>query len=201
MVRLIAIMNGKTDLNDRSDDPISVNKPKLNIDPGISAMKTILEAFSRGANIAAEHLVDEAEEDGPLREAMVMQPTDTGVVIGNWAIITKTESGRTLYDVMHVNESVPIATDLTIYEAARGLARALHDRISITSKPVRDLLKLEEEFANAAHDAIHARYALRKQKLTESKRALIEDKYGAAVRRAQNARSRLNALVTRSPFQ
>ena len=197
MARLIAIMNGGGPV----DRATSVAAGESVTDPNVAAMKAILERFSRGSEQAAERLVAESADDGSLREAMALQQTEHGAALGMWQINAKVESGRKLYDVIRLDETAPIASDLTIYEAARGLARALHEGLSITSKPVRNLLRFEEVFANAAHDAIHARYALRNHALSDRKRALLEDKYGAAVRRAQDARWRLNYLLSRHPFE
>jgi len=200
MARLIAIMNGQ------APEPIAGQREKTvqsGIDPNVSVMKDILSKFTAGVERVTSNLVNESIDDGALREAMALERTNEGAVIGMWRIIAKTDSGRKLYDVVRLDENIPIAADLTIYEAARGLAHALNDGVPITSREMRDLLKIEEEYANAVHDAIHAKGLLRKEKskLTESRRAILDDKYGQALRRAQNARFRLNHLVERFPFQ
>ena len=201
MARLIAIMNGQ------APKPVAgrISTPQSNsgIDPNVAAMKDILTRFTSGVEQITTNLVNESVEDGPLREAMAIEQTDDGAVIGMWRIVAKTDSGRKLYDVIRLDENAPIAADLTIYEAARGVAHALNDGVPFTSREMRELLKIEEEYANAVHDAIHAKGLLRekKNKLTESRRSILDDKYGQAIRRAQNARTRLNHLVERFPFQ
>jgi len=193
MHRLLAIMNGDTD----SDSPRKFDSSN-SVDSDVQAMKTILERFSRSADtLISEIDSDNPVQDRPLREAMLMEPTDDGVVVGLWEIKTKTDSGRKLYDVVKVDENTPIASDLTIYEAARGLVQALNDGLPINSVFVRDLLQNEADHANAVHDAIHAKYALKNHRLTESKRELLEDKYSAAFRRASHARHRVLEIFKR----
>ena len=202
MANLIAIMNGSSTSAASKPDGLKAKASK-GVDD-IAAMKTILErfnqagtvnSFSTGVDHATVALVEDSTRDRTLRNAMQTQQTEDGVMVGMWEIRGKTGSGRKLYDVVKAGETSPIAVDLTLYEAALGLAYAMDDGLPITSKPVRALLIAEEEFANAVHDAIHAKMTLKRQTLNESRRAMVEDKYGAAVRRADGARGRVRALV------
>jgi len=190
MASIMEIINGKIPNNS------SVTK---DTESNTAAMKDILQKFSFGTNLVADNLINESKMDFPLREAIQTERTDDGVIIGSWKITVKKESGRSLYDVTHIDNTT-IASDLTIYEAAKGLATALNNNIPITSPSIRELLKLEEAHANAVHDAIHAKYSLKKQKLTESRRYTIEDKYSAALRRAASARRDLLKLVENMPL-
>jgi hypothetical protein len=213
MARLIAIMNGQTP-EIIADNMGGMAKINAGADDNVAAMKSILEKFygssipattdnniEKTANRAASQVLSEVSKDRFLREALVMQETDGGLLIGIYEITAKTDSGRKLYDVSKLGEASPIAIDLTIYEAARGLAGALNDGVPITSQFVRDLLRFEGEYANAVHDAIHAKATLKKQAktrtLTEARQAIIEDKYSSAVRRASQARSAVLTLVER----
>ena len=182
MAKLIGIMNNPTN--------------GTAIDPGVSAMKTILANFYK----ATDHLVVDSNRDHVLREAIQTEAISNGMIVGQWQIKSKTDSGRKLYDVVSLDEDTNIASDLTIFEAARGLASALSNGQPITSPFIRNVLKYEEEYAGAVHDAIHARNALKKLKLTESRRDIIEDKYSSAVRRAKMARSHIIELVENHSF-
>lgn len=204
MARLIAIINAQQD--SAAADPAPTGQPLREAAPAgstvpgdgnVAAMKTILERFYRGAESAADHLAADTPNDRVLREAMMTAPTDDGLTMGLWQIRAKTDSGRKLYDVVRIDQSAPIAQDLTLYEAARGLASALNDGLPITARRIRDLLNVEEDYANAVHNAIHAKVALGRPRLNAQRRAILEDKYGAAVRRGHAARSRIFAMVGR----
>jgi hypothetical protein len=197
MAKMLAIINGNI-----PEETVKASKTSSSSSDGgnVAAMKAILEKFSNNAEKVADSLQDQSHMDRPLRDAMAIEPSSFGVTVGIWQIQAKAESGRKLYDVIRLGETIAIAADLTIYEAAYGLARALNDGLPITSKPIRDLLRVEEEYANSVHDAIHSKYALKKKVLTEQRQAILEDKYGAAVRRAADARDRLRNLVENYPY-
>lgn len=207
MLKILAVINGESpaahNIGMNSQNSAKIAQPEMdNSEKNVSAMKEILEKFTSVAGRASDQLVNETSMDRPLREAMTTEETDDGVIIGSYKITAKNvSSSRKLYDVTHLNEINAIATDLTLYEAARGLVLALNDGLPITSPEIRNILMIESEYANALHDAIHAKHALRKGNLTESKKILLEDKYSSAVRRAKGANSRLVQMVERYPFQ
>lgn len=188
MERLIALMNGRVT---EAAPAAPGGAPDGPADGNLAAMQTILERFRS----TAEAVVAEAPRDRSLREAVATEATEHGARIGEWEIRPKAESGRKLYDVGRPGEAA-IATDLTIYEAALGLARALHAGQPITSGTVRALLLAEADYAHALHDAIHAKSTLRRATLAEGRRAVVEDRYGAAVRRARDSRERIRRLAT-----
>ena len=202
MARMIAIMNGKPIVNEGSKT--SVASVSAHPDPAIEAMKSILVAF-KGASAeksmgrVAETLVEDSESDRSLREAMITESVDDGARIGSWVIRMKKDGARKFYDVTGVNETTPIAADLTLYEAAYGIARALSENLPITSRMVRDILRAEEEYSAALVDAIHHKHSLSKR-LDECRRPILEDRYEAAKARALVARHKIKELVRPLPF-
>jgi hypothetical protein len=96
-----------------------------------SAMANILRRF----NAVTETLTETAETRPALREALVTQPTKTGVIIGEWQI-EKTDRS---YSVVNTTTDHPIAHGLGLYEAALALSKALNAGKSITSTTVKEI--------------------------------------------------------------
>src|ERR1035437_1591170 len=84
--------------------------------------------------------------------------------IGNWEIIVNENGKRKSYDVIHVETSEIIASQLMLYEAACGLARALNEGNFINSTDVLGLLYAEQEYANSVSDMILYKHHLTKNK-------------------------------------
>jgi hypothetical protein len=202
MNRILEAMNNAVDFGAASDeefvdsDDLYGDEPTgpayvANVSPGaIDEMKKILEAF-HGAQASTP------VEDPEVREALATKPVEDGVQIGSWKI-TKKQLGETArYDVVHSGTGSAIAQDLYLYDAALGLVRALNEGVSITSTRVRNLLKLEEDFARNVDDAVT--YKARARKLREAadeKRAAVaEDRSDEAERQAEAARDRILRLA------
>lgn len=208
MASLMAIMNGQPAprrqqqnfVNNGNPDGTVIN-PKPDDGANVDAMKRVLENFygvNKGMEKVAMTLIDESQFDSNLRSALVTEETDDGSRIGEWEIYLKEDGKRKFYDVVNDQTGVTIAADLTLYEAAFGIARSLADGLPITSRIVRDILTAEGDYAQALNDAIHHRHSLSKQ-LTESRRAILEDRYDMAKQKARIARSRVEELV-KPPF-
>lgn len=201
MNRIIQAMNNGIDLGDAADDDF-VDGDDLYEDaappaymPSVSAgsvdeMKKILEAFN-GA------VVDGSVVNDPeVREALEIEPTPRGARIGSWEI-EKHEGATARYDVVGSETGIAIARDLYLYDAARGLVRALNEGVSITDARVRDLLKLEEDFARNRDDAVSYRTRARKlrESADEQRAAVAEDRGDEAERQAEAARDRILHLA------
>lgn len=161
-------------------------------DPGIAEMKAILERF----HTAADHVVTEASHDRELREALITESTGTGARIGSWEIrVHHSGNGaHKLYDVVNVLSNEPLASDLMLYEAARGLVRILNEGGRINSSDAIELLRAEQEYDTMVHDMILYKHRL--TKTPDSPRvAVFEARYGDAKRRALQARDRVCRLA------
>lgn len=191
MANFVSIING----NKTNTATITPNETLDNI----SSMKRILEQFNGSTDRIVEKLIKDEPNDRPLREAMTTVQTETGVLIGYWEIRTKKISNRHLYDVIKIGEIAPIAVDLTLYEAAYGLAYSLNEGHPITHPSIRNILHLEEEYASAIHDAIHAKHLLKKP-LKETRKEVIEDKYHAAIRRGKSVKLQISKLMNQYPL-
>jgi hypothetical protein len=179
---------------------------------GVDAMKNILQSFygasgssspkveaaRRNMERVSQRLVDESKYDSTLRSAMITEATDDGSRIGEWNIYLKQEGKRKRYDVINENTGVTIAEDLTLYEAAFGIARSLADGQPITCKIIRAILLAEGEYSQALSDAINFKHTLSKP-LNENRKALLEDRYEIAREKAQFAKTRVQDLV-KPPF-
>jgi len=202
MARLINLMNSNVQFEDEPVSNINEGLTRTvsqdHVDPNVSEMKRILEAFNNIQNSPTKRLTDRAFVNKELREALITQETDNGVRIGNWDIVVK-ESARKLktYDVVSVQTGIAIAIDLTIYEAAHGITQALNEGKGINSRQVKDILQAEGEYAHHRQDA-----AIFKQKLAviehdnnEQRVAIMEDRFSESLRRAQSARQKVMKLT------
>jgi hypothetical protein len=208
MANLMAIMNGTPAPRRQQQDSVNgqpieggIINPKPDDGANVDAMKRVLENFygvNKGMEKVAMTLIDESQFDGDLRTALVTEETDDGSRIGEWEIYLKEEGKRKFYDVVNDHTGVTIAADLTLYEAAFGIARSLADGLPITSRVVRDILIAEGDYAQALNDAIIHKHTLSK-KLPETRRMVLEDRYDVAKQKARTARQRVEDLV-KPPF-
>ena len=131
---------------------------------------------------------------------MMTEETTDGVRIGDFEIFAKKDGARKLFDVLPVGGEV-FAADLTLYEAAYGIARALSDGELITGTLIRSILRLEGDYAAALNEAIHYRHSLKNpKKLLETRREVLEDRYSLAKQRAARARDSLAKVIGPLPF-
>lgn len=207
MARLMAILEGRAPPASpaavpvvRNGRPVAPRAPEVYAPPtpgtadaaSVDAMRNLLERFHAATDGAARTAVIEGKRDPLLREAMMMEETSAGLRIGEWDVVVRENGGRKLFDV--VKDGDRIAADLTLYEAALGIVRALNAGKFINGTEVRSILMDEQDYAQSLHDAI-----LFKKRLTESrdssKRDIHEARYGEARRRAIQARERIKARV------
>lgn len=199
MARLKAILEGKPSTfepgpalpGDRHAAAVADTVPA---DPGVAAMKSILEAFKGAAEDTAATLAHDAVNSREIRRAIATEATDHGAVIGLWEIRVTEEGSRKFYSVGRLGETETIASDLTLYEAAHGLACHLSEGGQINAREVMDLLSAEQHYAQALTDAIHFKRMMARQ--PDSPRfPIFEDRYGEAQRRAVQARNRVFSLA------
>lgn len=201
MARLVRMMNEGVSFDepeqfvDSTPNPIKESSVRLSdMDPSVAAMKNILEMFQ---NSGTEPLVERAERDVELREALITEQTETGTRIGSWEISSNEDArGLKTFDIRSVHTGEPIATELTLYDAARGICRALNEGEVINSPRVRDILTAEFEYARARQNAAEFREkAMIYERRGDSRRPLMEDRFDEALARAKSARGRVVKLA------
>lgn len=179
-----------SDLVLTEDERVSAPAPKG--DPAIDAMKTILEAFHSATDIR-----ETARTDTTLAEALVTERTETGARIGAWEIVVNESSDPVSYDVVSATTGTPIASGLFVYEAAYGLVKRLNEGVMINDGRIRDLLKLEEDYARNRTNA--KQFKEQKQRLEKKgdsfRAAVAEDRFDDAQRRAMDAHERILILA------
>ena len=197
MQSILDAMNGKSGALRNNDMGINPNAPAtalIDESANVDAMKRVLQNFYG----VTENLIDSSKTDSTLRTAMKTVETNTGSKIGEWEIYVREENKRKFYDVVSESNGVTIASDLTLYEAAYGIAKSLADGQPITCRIVREILQAEGDYAFHLTDAIHHKHNLSK-KLVESRRAILEDRFDVAKQKARLARQRVMDLV-KPPF-
>lgn len=165
-------------------------------DPNIDAMRNILERFQSASTTVIEHLVEKAEKNPQLSEALTTSANEHGAQIGNWEIRVNEVGKDRRYDVVNIVTEEPIATNLYLYEAAYGLAKELNRGITVNDRRIKNLLRLEEDFVRFRNDAISMKRR-RTRLISEGDRmaaAVAEDRYDEAKRRAVYARQQLQEM-------
>jgi hypothetical protein len=196
MANIMSILNGKT-----ASDPVhaaldeqaapSAPTPLGTPTGDKEAMKEVLmrlQGISTSTTFASQN-------DRQLAEALQTERTPRGARVGKWEIVVNEGTPKT-YDVVDQQDTV-IAQGLFLYEAALGLVKRLNEGAPINSQPVRDLLKLEEDYARNRSDAVG--YKERSRKLREKgedKRAAVnEDRFDEAQRQALTAHEEILRLA------
>jgi len=203
MARLINLMNNNVKFEDEPvsniNESLSRTSSHDHIDPNVSEMKRILEAFNNiQPDSPTNRLAERAIIDRELREALVTEETDDGVRIGSWNIIVnESDRGLKTYDVVSAKTGEKIAIDLTIYEAAHGITKALNEGLGINCRRVRDILQAEGEYSHHRQDAaiFKQKLALNEKSSNTQRIAIMEDRFSESLRRAKFAREKIIKLA------
>lgn len=153
----------------------------------VAAMRNILNVFKD----ATEHVREDSLSNPALMEALSTKKTERGVSIAEWEIQIFEKKGHgKYYDV--VCESMTIASDLRLYEAALLLTQELNRGSSITSETVRHILALEAHYARNLDDAI--RYMHIMKKTSGAKREIAQTRLTEAKAKAIAAKEQINEI-------
>jgi hypothetical protein len=207
MKRLIELMNKGVDFeetsapftNDMSTPdtiPVVESYSALSLDPAVADMKRLLEALNGAqAQDPVRRQTDRSTRDRELREALVTETTHRGTRIGSWEIIVnESAQGLKTFDISNIKTGEAIASELTLYDAAHGIARLLNEGVTINSREIREILNTEANYARSRASA--ALYKTRmKETTSESRRAIMEDRYMDALEKAKLARITLTKIV------
>ena len=201
MMRLIQAMNEGVSLDDMPPPPVQTFPQQVermtgqHIDPAVNAMQNILDMFKTGDPAAA--MAERSLTDRQLAEAMVTETTDNGVRVGSWEIGITEANGLKFYSVSNIHTGEPIASDLTLYDAAKGIASALNEGMTINTPTIRKLLNAEGAYSRARQNAAEFRQSMQiaENRGDRQKRAIAEDRFNEALARAKEARATLTRLV------
>ena len=199
MQRLIMAMNEGVYLEDqpKAVEPTFESKVReTHVDPSSNDMQNILNLF-KGADEPVSRMNERSVSDKQLREAMVTETTANGVRVGSWEIRIRDIGGLKSYTVSNIHTNEPIASDLTLYDAAKGIASALNEGLTINTPTVRKLLNAEGSYSRARQSAAEFRQSmtLAEGRGDRTKKAIAEDRFNEALARAKEARTLLSKLV------
>lgn len=205
MARLIAMMNQNVQFDEYAPAPeaIPVTRmiesalPLSDIDPAVAAMKNILEAF-HGTQSPDRRLSERSDRDRELREALVTEVTPRGTRVGSWEIVgNENYQGLKDYDVVNIHTGEPIATALTVYDAALGITRHLNEGLTINSREIREILNTEASYDSNRQDAAIFRSRLEASQHTGnvSRATVMEARYVESLEKAKTARVKLSKLA------
>jgi hypothetical protein len=143
-------------------------------------------------------MVERAKGDRELREAMMTSVNDDGVRIGKYQIVVnENDAGLKSFDITNAKTAEAIATDLTLYEAARGIVRHLNEGLMINSREIREILNTEAIYGRSRQNAAEARERQRvyERRNDPSKANLMEARYSDSLAKAKAAKARLIDLT------
>lgn len=202
MKSLIMAMNEGVSLDDLPPPPVATLPQQVetykgtHVDPAVNAMQHILDMFKTDGNPAAA-MAERSLTDRKLAEAMVTETTENGVRVGSWEIKISEANGLKFYSVSNIHTGEPIASELTLYDAAKGIASALNEGMTINTPTVRKLLNAEGAYSRARQSAAEFRQTMQiaESRGDRQKRAIAEDRFNEALARAKEARATLSRLV------
>jgi len=213
--RLAAILEGKrpepteltyiSDTGTSSPDGVLLSKGPTRADN--EAMAKILNKFSKttgitkfstvndGATNVVSNLIETAQVDRELREALITQKEDNAVKIGAWKIkkhLRENVIGKdeTIYRVSNVNTNQTIKASFLVLESARIVVKLLNQGAEVSHRTIKEVAELELKYRKQRQKALEERRSWhRAKKLNdEFKQDLYEAKFDAA---------KSNALLTR----
>lgn len=194
MKKLIMAMNGEAPLTEiKAPDSASIAETSIAENASPSDFNKVLEAFSNTDVIAA----GSSSTNKEIREAMVTSKTDNGVRVGSWEITIQENNGLKSYTVLNIHTGEPIASDLTLYDAAKGIASSLNEGMTINTPHIRRILNAEGAYSRARQSAANYRQTMivSESRGNIKKKAIAEDRYNEALRKAKEARLILSDLV------
>ena len=202
MMSLIRAMNEGVSLDDLPPPPAPTLPQQVetykgsHVDPAVNAMQHILDMFKTDGDPAAS-MAERALTDRVLAEAMVTDTTENGVRVGSWEIGITETNGLKSYSVSNIHTGEPIASDLTLYDAAKGIASALNEGQTINTPTIRRLLNAEGAYSRARQNAAEFRQSMTiaESRGDKRKHAVAEDRFQEALARAKEARATISKLV------
>lgn len=181
MSRLMDIMNGKVSKTENFQQSTSAKT---------DSMKKILESFYS----VSENAIKSGKEFTETKEAYLTEQTATGVKIGPWYIDCFKQSNLRTYNIREENSDNYLIQDLVLYEAAYALVKAMLKNENMNSTLVTSILRFESDYSKSLNDAIHHKHALSSASLSETRKAVLEDRYEAAKYNAALAKHRIQEL-------
>jgi hypothetical protein len=181
-----------------TDEGLEIKPVDMPLSAAAGSMKKLLEAmYTAEADEPVQKLVQTANESPRFREALGTQKTSTGTRVGSWEIRINEQEGLKNYDVVNVKTGEPIASDLSLYDAAFGLVRCLNEGMTINNVKVRQILSIEAEYLRRRNDAANYKInmQLAERRNDSTKAAIMEDRFSECLAQAKTARVKLNKLV------
>lgn len=193
MKKLIMAMNGDISLQEEQPRPV-IETRSIAESASPSDFNKIFETF--GNNDIINNV--ESSTNKELREAMVTAKTDNGVRVGSWEITVEDTNGLKSYTVSNIHTREPIASELTLYDAAKGIASSLNEGMTINTPHIRKILNAEGAYSRARQSAADYRQTMMisESKGNTKRKAIAEDRYNEALRKAKEARLALAELVS-----
>jgi len=219
--RLSAILEGKrpepTELthisNTGTSNPDDIFLQKGPTREDNKAMAKILSKFSKttgitkfstvddGATNVVSNLIETAQVDRELREALITQKEDNAVKIGAWKIkkhLRENVIGKdeTIYRVSNVTTNQAIKASFLVLESARTVVKLLNQGAEVSHPTIKKIAELELTYRKQRQKALEERRSWhRAKKLNdEFKKDLYEAKFDAAKSRALLTREQIRNI-------
>lgn len=154
---------------------------------GITKFKTV----DNGVTNVVSNLVETAQVDRELREALITQKVDNAVKIGAWKIKKQLRENvigkdETIYRVSNVNTNQVIKASFLVLESARTVVKLLNQGAEASHPTIRKIAELELTYRKQRQKALEERRSWHRANKSkdEFKQDLYEAKFDAAKSKA-----------------
>ena len=219
--RLSAILEGKrpepTELthisNTGTSNPDDIFLQKGPTREDNKAMAKILSKFSKttgitkfstvddGATNVVSNLIETAQVDRELREALITQKEDNAVKIGAWKIkkhLRENVIGKdeTIYRISNATTNQAIKAPFLVLESARAVVKLLNQGAEVSHPTIKKIAELELTYRKQRQKALEERRSWHRAKKVndEFKKDLYEAKFDAAKSRALLTREQIRNI-------
>lgn len=199
MSKLIALMNASDDTS--VSDAEYTNVARSSVSSGsiseaaraaTSDKDKMKEILSR-LNAAQDVVATKAQTNRVLMEAIDTVKTDDGVMIGHMSIVEN--EGH--YDVYDTSLNKKIAEDLSLYDAAYGIAKLLYEGAMINDVRIKTILFQESEFSKHVNDVSIYKNNIRKT-TDARKKMILEDRSNVSYQAAVSSKKIIKEIVRNS---
>jgi hypothetical protein len=200
MSRLLNILNGNpvapapTQHHVEGTSPVELAGPGVPTQADISAMANILTKLN---NLPTPVTLHESV-DKELVEAIQTERVKDGVNVGRYQIMIKENAkrlaGKQYYSIYHSITNDVIADDISLYETALAVVRALNNGKFTNCKEIRKLFEQDDIYTAHKIDALV--YKRKLQKNTDKiKQDIYESRYQASLDKAMTAKRQIKNLA------
>lgn len=202
MKRLQSILNGDYNVD---KTPLTEHESSTGIMLSKLPNRAEIKEMGRFMTIMEDEIpvmIEKAQSDNILREALVTKEIDNGVKIGTWEIEKVIEAGITKKEETYYRLTSPdtfqyIKEQVFLYETAMGIVRLLNNGYTPNNITVKKVIDLDQEYQRLRIRALEEKYHWRQVQGTdrEWRQELYEAKFDVAKTKALYVKEQIKNLL------